>query len=272
MALRKFAAAVVFAALVVPCAHAQKSTAVTIGANDGRSYTATLYAPVKAPSAPAVLVLHTFYGFVFGRAETFDHAYAQALAREGFVALVPDYAHAALKERPNQPAVVRDLSTMVAWLSARPEVGSTAIGVVGFSIGAAHGTRLAAINPSVKAVVGYYGLYNFRLRDDFKDRPVLPPSAVDSAGDISAPVLLLHGTADDETRIDQAISMKAALENAGKKVELVTYQGAYHRFDRGRNDRMKSDKTPDGYTYKLDAKARDDAWKRTLTFLREKLK
>jgi hypothetical protein len=35
---------------------------------------------------------------------------------------------------------------------------------------------------------------------------------------------------------------------------------------------MKGDKSADGFTYKADPKARDDAFKRTLSFLREHLK
>jgi dienelactone hydrolase len=253
-------------------AHAQKASSVTIPAGDGRSYAAKLYAPTTAGPAPAVLVLHTFYGFVHGAAEPSDQAFGQALAKEGFVALVPNYAHASMKERPHQPGIAADLSKMVTWLSARPEVAGKPIGAVGFSIGAAHAARLASRDPNVKGVIGYYGIYNFRLRPDMQGRPNLPPSAVDVADYLNAPVLLLHGTADDETAINQATDMKAALERANKRVELISYQGAFHRFDRGRHDKMKSDKSADGYTYKVDAKARDDAFKRTVGFLRENLK
>jgi hypothetical protein len=44
-------------------------------------------------------VLHTYYGHATGNAESFDRAFGQALAKEGFVALVPHYAHATLVKR-----------------------------------------------------------------------------------------------------------------------------------------------------------------------------
>ena len=53
------------------------------------------------------------------------------------------------------------------------------------------------------------------------------------ASQVNAAVLLLHGDADNEIPIGSARAMAAALSDAGKKVELVEYKGAYHRFDRG---------------------------------------
>jgi dienelactone hydrolase len=63
--------------------------------------------------------------------------------------------------------------------------------------------------------------------------------------------------------------MRDALLRAGKVVELVAYQKVYHRFDRGPASRTGSERTREGYTYQLDEKAREDAWARTLAWLRK---
>ncbi len=43
---------------------------------------------------------------------------------------------------------------------------------------------------------------------------------------------------------------------------------AYHRFDRGPAFGMASGRTREGFTYRLDEKARQDAWNRTLAWFR----
>lgn len=217
-------------------------------------------------------MLHTYYGHATGNAESFDRAFGQALAKEGFVALVPHYAHATLVKRPHQPAISGDVAAMARWLAARPEVGGKPIGAVGFSMGAAQAIWLATRSDlPVKGSVGYYGIYDvkrvLRIVAVIKSKTnTFPPQPTDAAARVNAPVLLLHGSADDETPIDQANAMKSALDKAGKRVELVVYPGAYHRFDRGKNDKMSGEKSRDGHIYRMDPKARDDAWKRTLLF------
>lgn len=256
--------------LVSSDASAQKALDVTIPGKDNRSYQARVFLPKETP-APAVLVLHTFYGVINGAAEKAELDFGQALAREGFVAVVPNYVDRSLRDRPHQPAIVTDLAEIANWSAARPEAAGKPVGVVGFSIGSILGARMMAQVPAVKAFVGYYGYYNYRTFPGTKGRQ-LAPGPVDLAPRIGAAVLLLHGTQDDETDIAQAQEFKAALEKASKPVELVSYSGATHRFDRGPNAKMKGEKSADGHIYRVDAKARDDAWKRTLGFLRENLK
>lgn len=65
--------------------------------------------------------------------------------------------------------------------------------------------------------------------------------------------------------------MKAALGAANKTVELVTYPGAYHRFDRGPVASMRSETAPGGYTYRRNDAAEKDAFPRTLNWLKKYL-
>lgn len=53
-------------------------------------------------------------------------------------------------------------------------------------------------------------------------------SPAQNAGRIAAPVLMFHGTLDQNVEIEQARLMQRALTSAGKKAELVEYPGLAH--------------------------------------------
>jgi len=50
----------------------------------------------------------------------------------------------------------------------------------------------------------------------------------DKAAQASAPIMLIHGKDDTVVPLYHSTSMKAALENAGKPVEMVTLDGEDH--------------------------------------------
>ena len=257
---RKYLAALLI--LAAGIAHAQKREDISIRLPDNRSLSAVLYVPDKAPPAPSVMVLHTAYGAL----EAFDDRYAQALAAEGFVALAPNYIHPSHGNRLWSPAVTRDMAALVDYLRQRPESKDMPVGTVGFSLGS-RGLLLAAQRPEVQAVVVYYGSFDVRKEKGLK----LPPAAIvpmDVAREVNAAVLLLHGDADDEIPIGSARAMAAALRDAGKKVELVEYKGAYHRFDRGPAGSVSRS----AYTYRRDDAAAADAFARTVRWLKEHLR
>ncbi len=151
-----------------------------------------------------------------------------------------------------------------------PRVFNKSIRIAGFSLGS-KGVLLAARHPGIKAVVSYYGVYDLRTLPQTRGRSSYPTMPVDVAAEVGAPVLLLHGEWDDETPLSQAEAMRDALLKAGKVVELVVYPKAYHRFDRGPASGTASGRTREGYTYRLDEKAKQDAWTRTLAWFRKYL-
>jgi dienelactone hydrolase len=264
--MQRVICAVFLAFAMVAPAFAQKREQVEIPASAGRNLRGVLFLPDSAGPAPAVIVLHTAYGSV----ERFDEDYARALAKEGFVALAPNYVHSSFDRRFWAPGITDDTAALVDFLRQRPEAKDMPIGTVGFSLGS-RGILLSARRPEVKAVVVYYGSFDVRKEKGVKLPPTVPvPLMV--AGQVNAAVLLLHGDADDEVPISSAREMKAALEGAGKKVELVEYKGAYHRFDRGPDDRMRGERTREGYTYRKDEAAAKDAFSRTIAWLKEYLR
>ncbi len=58
-------------------------------------------------------------------------------------------------------------------------------------------------------------------------------SPAQNAGKISAPVLMFHGTFDQNVDIEQSRMMKRALASAGKRVDLVEYPGLAHSLEDG---------------------------------------
>lgn len=239
---------------------------VGIPAGEGRIITGKLFAPSGPSPAPGILVLHTRGGL-----EPADLSYAGHLAEAGFVSLAVRYLNAKWSGQLHHPGYIQDLALVVDYLQARPEVQGRAVGVVGFSLGS-KGVSLAARHLGVKAVVSYYGVYDLRTLPQTAGRSSYPPMPVDVAAQVGAPVLLLHGARDDETPLSQAESMRDALLKAGQVVELVVYPDASHRFDRGpAAGMMRGDVSREGFTYRLDSKAKEDAWNRTVAWFRKYL-
>jgi len=255
---------------------AAESHRVTIQSDTGRKIQAKLYLPEGLKgSAPGVLVLHTYYGMVHGYAEDFDHKYGKALADQGgYVALVPNYAK--FGRKGYHPGITDDLKSVLKWLKKRPETVSNLIATVGFSAGGYHAVHLAGIDPEVKVAIGYYGVYDISklpFAKKFKKLKVkIPPPLASFAQDINAAVLLFHGDKDNEIPLNQSEALASALEAAGKANKLVVFKNAYHRFDRGPNDKMQDDVAMSGYIYRLNRKTRDDAFQETLSWLKTYLR
>lgn len=237
---------------------------LTIPVTDGNYVKAEMYLPAATGSAPGVFVLPTYYVNLNNRPETFDREFAITLAKRGYATLIPYFNIHGV--RAYNVKYGPDVLAVSQWFRARPEVMDDRIAAVGFSIGGYHASLLNAVDPATRAVVGYYGVYdNSPFTPYDADRATAP---VANAAKVSGAVLLLHGDKDDETGVKTALTYKQKLTDAGKTVELVVYPGDYHRFDRGPTDQMNgTERTPKGNLYRLDAQARDDAWKRTTEWL-----
>jgi carboxymethylenebutenolidase len=265
--LRLFVCLAILAVVVYPSVSlTAERQEVKVPVGESHELGGVLFVPSAPGPAPAVLVLHTRGGLLQA-----DVSYAEELARAGFVSLAvsyypnPKYDALLLQH----PGYIEELARVVDYLQARPEVQGKPVGVVGFSLGS-KGISVAARHSGVKAVVSYYGVYDLRILPQAKGVSRYPPMPVDVAAQVGAPVLLLHGAQDDETPLSQAESMRDALVKAGKVVELVVYPQATHAFDRGFG-RGLTDRTREGYTYRLDQYAKQDAWNRTLAWFRKYL-
>jgi carboxymethylenebutenolidase len=213
--------------------------------------TAYLVTPQVNANAPGVLVLHAWWGLI-----PFFERLCDRLAEAGFVALAPDLYFGKTAGTIDEAQALRPLmeqggvskmmqAAVIASAKALRERTGKPIGVIGFSMGAAWATDLAAqLAPDdVRACVLFYGVY--AGYGDFSQ------SRADFMG---------HFAANDEWEPDEGVRQtEDGLRKAGREVTFYRYDGAGHWF-------FEDDK-PQYYN----AEAAAMAWDRTIAFLRSAL-
>jgi carboxymethylenebutenolidase len=229
-------------------AAAEKTVGFKSGEDTASGFLAT---PEGKGPFPAMIVIQEWWGL-----NDWVKEQARALAKEGYVALAVDLyrgkvattqedAHQLMMGTPPDRAV-RDLKAAFAWLQAQPDVRKDRIGSIGWCMGGRYSLQLATVEPSLAAIVAYYGA------------PPTDPAAIAA---IKSPVLGNFGAEDKGPTPEQARAFGAALDKAGKTVDIKIYDGAGHAFANPNN--------PWG-GYRKEAAA--DAWARTTAFLAKYLK
>jgi len=223
----------------------------------GATVRGTIVRPQASGTSPAVVLLHTRGGLSL-------HEVGEATwyASQGFVAYAPDY-FAPIGVTPQTfdvqtfaakytNVIIDHLARGVECLGALPGVDRARIGAVGYSMGG-YLALVLATRPGIIAAAGWYAAYRG-----------LPANFIPGQQDwstvaaaVRVPVLLLHGDADAEVRVDSARLAETTLELYGKRSELVVYAGVGHGYDQ-----LGSTK------YKYDAAATTDSRSRTLALLR----
>lgn len=217
----------------------------------------TLLRPVGGGPFPAALILHTRGGLN-------AHAVAEVawLASQGFVTYAPDYfgpigVTPASFDRQTFTARYSDevrelLGGAIACLRTLANVERSGVGVVGFSLGGYFAALLAA-RDDVSAAVAWYAAY--------AGSPVNQVPAQQAWTEVAAaakrPLLLLHGDADQDVRVDLARRAAAELDRLGKRSELIVYPGVGHGYDQ-----------EGSIQYRYDASATADSRWRTVALLR----
>ena len=216
------------------------------------------YRPAGMGPFPAVLVLHGSNGLGEG-----PRAYAAWLASQGYVALAPDYLTpigvptknwSASDWTKNPLRILEYLADGIETIKTLPYVIPNQIAVVGFSFGGYFAFILAG-RDDVKGIISYYGAY---LGKPVRDVPAAFTFS-DIVAQIKAPILMLHGDADQRVPIALADAVQGLLATSNKQFEYIIYPGVEHGFD-----------VQGSPTY--NAGAAIDAQQKTLAFLREKLK
>lgn len=205
--------------------------------------TLDVYAPVNAKAAPVVVF---FYGGRWQDGAPADYRFVgQALASQGFVAVLPDYRH---YPRVRFPEFVRDAARAVRWAQqqvARYGGDPATIFLMGHSSGA-HLAAMLALNPeylaqeglkrsALKGMIGLAGAYDFLPLNDADLRDMFGPperfelsQPVTFADGDNPPLLLLHGENDRTVRVRNTRNLAAAVSRAGGAVETVIYPEMSH--------------------------------------------
>jgi carboxymethylenebutenolidase len=199
-----------------------------------------MLAAVARPSGtgpfPSVILLHGTHGFAQQYVQL-----AEGLARSGLLAVAPCWfsggggagaqfvtppipcPDAPAMTAPGSPEAVRTVDALVRAVRSLPDVLPDRVGLFGHSRGSAATLTyiMGASDASVRAAVLENGGY--------------PKEWADRAGQVKAPVLILHGA--DDTSADggsafntteMARNFEAALKRAGKPVEANYYQQGGH--------------------------------------------
>jgi carboxymethylenebutenolidase len=209
-----------------------------------------LYTPDGKGPFPGIVVIHEFWGL-----NDWVKEQAAKLAGEGYAALAidlyrgkvattPDEAHEIMRGVPEDRAK-RDLEAAFQFLAAQPNVKKDRIGAIGWCMGGGYALDLALEEPKLAADVINYG----HLATD--------PAAISK---INAPILGLFGALDRGVTPNDVKAFGAALDKAGKKIEVTIYPDAGHAFENPNNK--------DGYR----AADAADAWNKTVNFLASTLK
>ncbi len=206
--------------------------------------------PDSAGAHPALVVIHEWWGL-----NDWVEEQAQKFAEQGFVALAvdlyrgkvayePNAAHELMRGMP-QDRAVRDLEAGFDYLASRPEVNKNKIGSIGWCMGGGLSLQLAIHEPKLAACVVNYGAM---------------PTDPSDIRKIKAPILGNFGANDQGIPPSAVEKFEKAMQEANKPVDVKIYDGAGHAFE---NPNNKLGYRPD---------AAEDAWNRTLSFLKKTLK
>lgn len=180
--------------------------------SDGQAYQSYLAAPTDGGPYPGIILIHSFRGLEQGYKTMVDQ-----LAAEGFVVLAVGWQ--TFEQSPSDATVKQLVEDSITFLSERDDVDPERLGLTGFCAGGRYTMLLLPQIDTLKAGVAWYGFPNDGA-----------PAPVDLVADLTAPMLIIHGTADDPSPIADIYDYANALMEAGVTFELKVYSGEPHGF------------------------------------------
>lgn len=215
------------------------TASMTTFTHGGESANGYLARPTDAPDAPALVLIHEWWGLN-------DHIkdIAERYARAGFTTAAVDLYHGTVTKDASEasrlmnslPAdrALGDIRTTINFLRGQTSAG---VGVTGFCMGGVY-TLLAACTNAVDAAVAFYGI----------------PDDLSVIQGLSCPLLFIGGERDQWITVEKMNRLAEALRQYGKDGEVKIYSGADHAFF--------NDTRPEVYSPKDAA----DAWERAIDF------
>lgn len=183
--------------------------------SQGMVFPAYLATPTSAGEWPGIVLIHSFNGLEPGY-----KAMADKVAGEGFVVIAPEWQ--TFNKTPSDETVGRLIKDAVTYLKTRNDVDVGNMGLTGFCAGGRY-TMLFLPQMEFKSGVAFYGFpYSTGFRNE--SRPA------DFIGQLKAPMLMIHGTGDQASKISDIYRYATDLNASGKYFELKVYQGEPHNF------------------------------------------
>jgi dienelactone hydrolase len=173
---------------------------------------------------PLVLVVHDWAGL-----QEYPKVRAQMLARLGYAAFAVDIYGADVRPDTMEASAAQagkfygDLGLLRARTRAGydkavadPRVDASRVVIIGYCFGGSAALELARTGAELSGAVSFHG--NLLAHE---------PS---DAGDIAAPLLVLHGAADDHVTDEVVTTWTNEMRAADIDFEIVSYSGAPHAF------------------------------------------
>ncbi|MPT48138.1 MAG: S9 family peptidase [Sphingobium sp.] len=224
----------------------------TIKAKDGSTlYTKLLTPPLEKGKRYPVFMIH-YGGPGAGRQVTnqWGGALSQYLVQQGWVVFAVDNRGTPDRGKAFEDHIYRAMGTVevddqlsgVEWLKAQDFVDPARIATYGWSYGGYMTLKLLEKAPGVfgagisGAPVSKWELYDTHYTERYMASPVGADSAypasnaIAEAGNITDPLLLIHGMADDNVVLEHSTAFMAAMQEKGRPFELMLYPGQTHRF------------------------------------------
>jgi carboxymethylenebutenolidase len=232
---------------------------------DGKTMGAYMARPADGTPRPGVLVYMEIFGV---NAHIRD--VADRVAREGYVALAPDFFHRTgpgveygydqtgmtegikLLTQLKADEIVADGRAAMSFLKRQNFAKGDKLGAMGFCVGG-HVTYLTACELDIKAAASFYG-GGIAGAQGFGGQP----STIGRTSKIGGKIICLFGAKDAHIPLTQVDAVRAELEKHKIRHEVVVYPNADHGFFC--DQRASYDKA-----------SAEDAWARVKTLFAEEL-
>src|SRR6184192_114487 len=217
----------------------------------GHTLKAFVVYPERKDKAPAVLVVSEIFGLT-----DWVRSLCDELAENGVIAIAPDLhsgqkfedldaARKATSALPKEQ-VKADLDATADYALTKIQSCNGTLGICGFCWGGGETFAYANENPKLKAAYSFYGT---------------APDDASKVANIPCPVYGFYGENDE--RVNATIpKAEELMKAANKKYEPVIYKDAGHGF-------MRSGDPSNPNFREADKKARDEAWARWNTLLKQ---
>lgn len=214
---------------------------------------AALYRPAGAGAEPPPCVVWVYAGphqrYVRREWAVTAHPLRQYLARSGVAVLVVDGRGSKERGLAFERAIrghlggaeVADQAAAVRQLAERGEIDVGRVAITGGSYGGFMTLRAMAAEPDLFRVGvavapvtdwdGYDTAYTERYLGTPAERPeaYVASSVLPQAGQLTGDLLLIHGAIDENVHLRHSMRLVAALQAAGRDVELVVLPGDRHK-------------------------------------------
>lgn len=185
--------------------------------SENRTYPAYTAAPAAKGSYPAIVLIHSFKGFEPGYGKMVD-----MMAADGYVVIAPFWQ--TYSTSPSDAEVEALVRNSIDYLEEREDVDSGKLGLTGFCAGGRYTMLFLPQVRDFKTGVAWYG---FPYNGGTELQPDKPASLIDRLG---VPMLMIHGTRDQASKITDIYRYAGELDSANKYFELKVYQGEPHGF------------------------------------------